>query len=181
MVFPIRLRWGPKGHNMTQRHNHYEAAFEDYIRSRGWPYIPVDEQKKAIFAGKRIKSFDFLINHPSGKRWLVDVKGRKFPYQGNKGKRYWENWVTREDLEGLREWKAVFGQDFEPIFAFVYWLLGPPEREPETEIHLYRNEYYAFYWVSAADYAAHARQRSPKWDTVSVPGVDFRRLIKPLH
>ena len=46
---------------MARRHNHYEAAFEDYLRSRGWPYLPVDEQKKAIFAGARVKSFDFLV------------------------------------------------------------------------------------------------------------------------
>ena len=62
---------------MTQRHIHYEAAFEDYLRSRGWPYIPVDEQKKAIFAGARIKSFDFLVYRPGertpgGKHRLED-------------------------------------------------------------------------------------------------------------
>jgi hypothetical protein len=40
---------------MAHRHVHYEAAFEDYIRSRGWPYIPVDEQKKEIFSGAGMK------------------------------------------------------------------------------------------------------------------------------
>ncbi len=27
---------------------------------------------------------------------------------------------------------------------------------------VFGNEYYAFLWISALDYAAHARQRSPK-------------------
>ncbi len=165
---------------MTQRHIHYEAAFEDYLRSRGWPYIPVDEQKKAIFAGARIKSFDFLVYRPGERPWLVDVKGRKFPYDGKNGKRYWENWVTHEDLDGLRHWATAFGNEFETGLVFVYWLVGPPDREPTGEVHAFRNEYYSFLWISASDYAAHARRRSPKWGTVTVPAREFRSLVKPL-
>lgn len=165
---------------MTQRHIHYEAAFEDFVRSRGWPYLPVDEQKKAIFSGARIKSFDFVVYPPSGKAWLVDVKGRKFPYEAKGQKRYWENWVMQEDLDGLRHWQDVFGDGFEPGLVFAYWLLGSPAREPTNHVHAFRGEYYCFLWISALDYAAHARQRSPKWNTVSVPTADFRRLAKPL-
>ena len=64
---------------MAHRNIHYEAAFEDYLRAKGWPYIAVDEAKKAIFAGGAIKSFDFLVYSASGPNLLVDVKGRKFP------------------------------------------------------------------------------------------------------
>ena len=163
---------------MTRRHIHYEAAFEDYVRSRGWPYVPVDEHKKAIFSGARIKSFDFLVYPPGEVAWLVDVKGRKFPYDCKGGRRYWENWATREDLEGLRQWKAVFGSGFEPVLMFVYWLLGPPVAEPSPDVHVFRNEYYAFLPVTAADYAAHARTRSPKWNTVTVPTRAFRSMVR---
>jgi len=166
---------------MAQRHNHYEAAFEDYVRSRGWPYLPVDEHKKALFAGARVKSFDFLVYRPGTPAWLVDVKGRKFPYDGKHGKRYWENWVTREDVEGLRQWEGVFGPGFEPIFLFAYWLVGPGDREPSPEIHLFRERYYAFVFVSASEYSQQARQRSPKWDTIDVPTRAFRKLVKPLY
>ena len=166
---------------MTRRHIHYEAAFEDYLRSCGWPYIPVDEQKNAIFAGARIKSFDFLVYRPGKRAWLVDIKGRKFPYDGKGGKRYWENWVTREDLEGLHRWEGVFGEGFEPGLVFVYWLTGPADRDPTDEVHVFKNEYYSFLWISALDYAAHARRRSPKWNTVSLPTEAFRKLAKPLH
>ena len=165
---------------MAQRHIHYEAAFEDFVRSRGWPYIPVDEKKRAIFSGARIKSFDFLVYPPGESAWLVDVKGRKFPYEGKGGRRYWENWVTREDLEGLHRWEEVFGDGFEPVLVFVYWLVGPPGREPSPDVHVFRNEYYAFLAISASDYEAHARTRSPKWNTVTVPTRAFRRLASPV-
>ena len=166
---------------MTQRHVHYAAAFEDYLRSRGWPYIPVDEQRKIIFAGARVKSFDFLVYPPGRTAWLVDIKGRKFPYDGAGGKRYWENWVTREDLEGLRSWAGVFGEGFEAILVFAYWLVGSTGRLPTTNVHCFRNEHYAFLWVSAATYGASARQRSPKWETLTVPSRTFRALARPLE
>ncbi|UCF32365.1 MAG: HYExAFE family protein [Phycisphaerales bacterium] len=166
---------------MTRRHVHYEAAFEDYVRSRGWPYVPVDEQKKVIFSGARIKSFDFLVYPPEGPAWLADVKGRKFPYDLEGGKRYWDNWVTREDLDGLLSWESVFGEGFQAVLVFAYWLLGPPERQPTTHVHGFRNEYYSFLQVSASTYKAHARQRSPKWDTLSMSHPLFRELAKPIE
>lgn len=166
---------------MSRRHIHYEAAFEDYVRSQGWPYVPVDEGRKAIFSGARIKSFDFLVYRPGKRAWLVDVKGRKFPYVINGTKRYWENWVTREDLEGLRQWKSVFGEDFEPGLMFAYWLVNPTDPEPRATLHRHREENYGFLWISAADYVANSRPRSAAWNTVSVPTRIFRALAKPLQ
>ena len=165
---------------MTRRHVHYEAAFEDYLRSRGWPYVPVNEQRKAIFAGARVKSFDFLVYPPDQNGWLVDVKGRKFPYDGAGGKRYWENWVTREDLEGLKSWEGVFGGGFTSVLVFAYWLVGPPGRLPTADVHGFRGEYYSFLWVSAAAYGANARPRSPKWETFSLSGRTFQKLAAPV-
>lgn len=165
---------------MARRYIHYEAAFEDFIRSRGWAYLPVDEKKKAIFSGARVKSFDFLVYPPGQRAWLVDIKGRKFPYEVNGSKRYWENWVTREDLEGLRRWQGVFGPDFEPVLVFAYWLTREDPPEPTAAVHLFRNQVYAFLKVSAASYAAHARRRSPKWDTLSVPARAFRSMAQPV-
>ena len=82
---------------MAHRRVHYEAAFEDYLRSKGLPYVAVDEAKRAIFAGASIKSFDFLVYSASGPNLLADVKGRKFPdaIPGRKrgASQAWENWV----------------------------------------------------------------------------------------
>jgi len=166
---------------MAQRHVHYEAAFEDYVRSRGWPYVPVDEQRKAIFGGARIKSFDFLVYRSPGEGWLVDVKGRKFPYTLAGGRRYWENWVTREDIDDLYKWKGVFGDGFEPVFVFAYWLSGVDIREPGSEIHTFKDELYAFLWVSVNEYERRARMRSPRWDTVAMSTRDFREIVQPVH
>ena len=113
---------------------HYEAAFEDYLRSRGIPYVPVDETRRALFAGTKVKSFDFLVYPPQHKPWIVDVKGRKFPYVSEDGSlRYWENWVTQEDLLSLAEWEKVFPADFESRFIFAYLLAGRPERWPSSK------------------------------------------------
>ncbi|MFW5839441.1 MAG: HYExAFE family protein, partial [Planctomycetota bacterium] len=88
---------------MAHRNVHYEVAFEDYLRCKGWPYVAVDEAKKAIFADAAVKSFDFMVYSESGPNLLVDVKGRKFPDTSpgrRSSSRAWENWVTREDIEG---------------------------------------------------------------------------------
>ena len=77
---------------MANRDNHYEAAFEDYLRSRGVPYVAVDEAKRSVLSdGASIKSLDFIVSSAGPVRWLVDVKGRKFP-SGDIQKQFWKNW-----------------------------------------------------------------------------------------
>lgn len=164
---------------MTRRHIHYEAAFEDYLRSQGMPYIAVDEAKKAIFSGERIKSFDFLVYGKRRQGFLIDVKGRKFPYQTDGAKRYWENWVAQEDIDDLERWQGVFGSEFVATFVFAYWLTEPNGRWPDAPAHPYRGEYYSFLSISVADYAQHTRPRSAKWGTVSLPTKEFKRLVQP--
>ena len=165
---------------MVQRHHHYEAAFEDFLRAHGWPYIPVNEGRTAIFSGRRIKSFDFVVYRPGQAVWLADVKGRKFPYDTGSGKRYWENWVTREDLTSLSRWEEVFGEGFRAVLVFAYWIPSDASRLPSSTLHLFRGEQYAFLWLAVADYAAGARTRSPSWDTLSLPTRKFRSLLQPV-
>ena len=93
---------------MSKPSAHYEAALADFLRSRGVPYVAVDEARRSIFGGAKIKSFDFIAYPPNGPSWLIDVKGRKFPYASGGAARYWENWVTQADLDGLEKWEAVF-------------------------------------------------------------------------
>jgi len=164
---------------MTRRHIHYEAAFEDYLRSKGIPYVPVDETRKVIFSGSKIKSFDFLVYPGDNRHWIVDVKGRQFPYKTRRGRgRYWENWVTQQDLEGLAEWQKVFGEDFESYFVFAYLLSGAPEHWPTGVPHRFREERYAFFSVTLTDYQAHCRVRSASWKTVSVARNAFREITQ---
>ena len=73
---------------MAKRDNHYEAAFEAYLRWLGVPYIAVSETHRSQLgcttrpmgeALKRpsLKSLDFVVSPFSRSgQWLVDVKGR---------------------------------------------------------------------------------------------------------
>ena len=48
---------------MANRDNHYEAAFEEFLRSRGVPYVAVDEAKRSLLSdGASIKSLDFIVS-----------------------------------------------------------------------------------------------------------------------
>ena len=58
--------------------NHYERAFESWLRDNHIKYVAVDEQKRATFARSRIKSFDFLLYPPNGQIIIAEVKGRSF-------------------------------------------------------------------------------------------------------
>ena len=162
---------------MTRRNIHYEAAFEDYLRCRGWPYVAVDEAKKAIFADAAIKNFDFLVYSQSGRNLLADIKGRKFPDKGagrrQRVSRAWENWVSREDVEGLQEWEKIFGDDFAATLIFAYWLQGPPQRAPFSDVHVFRKRHYAFVAILLHDYVTAARPRSAKWQTIAMPSAAF--------
>src|ERR1043165_9765394 len=93
-----RRRMGPR----TKPVIHYEAAFEDYLRRKGLPYVAVDEAKKALVAGAKLKSFDFVVYRPDGKNLLVDVKGRKLSPK-KRGTATLQNWTTREDIDDLRQ------------------------------------------------------------------------------
>src|SRR5688572_2898382 len=64
---------------MANRDNHYEAAFEAYLRDRRLPYVAVDEGRRALAADESLKSLDFIVSPPGARSWLVDVKGRRFP------------------------------------------------------------------------------------------------------
>lgn len=156
---------------------HYEAAFEVLLRQKGLPYIAVDEAKKALFSGAKLKSFDFVVYRPEGKNLLVDVKGRKL--SGGKGSL--QNWVTREDIDDLRQWQDIFGDGFTAMFLFMYYWPGTPETAPLSEMFSHGEKWYGMLGISVVDYREHMKNRSEAWGTVSLPMADFRRLAKPFE
>lgn len=189
---------------MANRDNHYEAAFEEFLRTRGVPYVAVDEAKRSLMSnGASIKSLDFIVsggivvsaapgtgeeagstNAGAGSKasrtsWLVDVKGRRFP-SGEIQKQYWKNWSTRDDLRSLAQWEELFGANFRGLFVFAYAVLGDRAPLPAEELFEFRNNLYGFIAVPLSDYAAHAQPISPRWDTWAMPAADFRRLARPL-
>ena len=44
---------------MAQRHNHYELAFEAYLRHERVAYVAVDEQRRSLIAGGSLKNLDY--------------------------------------------------------------------------------------------------------------------------
>ncbi|NIA06988.1 MAG: HYExAFE family protein [Actinobacteria bacterium] len=161
--------------------NHYERAVLDFLRSRSVPYLRVHEAKRSVFSGTKFKSFDLVVYPEYQGNILVDVKGRKWPYLSRGGKRYWENWVTAEDLESLRHWEMVFGQGFRAAFVFCYWLTEPENLPVQTGIHAFGGHKYGFLLVWLSDYTDNMRLRSRRWRTVSMGAARFRELAQPLE
>ncbi|MBN2448059.1 MAG: HYExAFE family protein [Phycisphaerae bacterium] len=169
-----------RGGAALKPHIHYEAAFEDFIRHAGIPYVAVDEAKRAAFREAKLKSFDFIVYSEHGSNWLVDVKGRRWATRANTRKPAWENWVTQDDLDGLTQWQTVFGEGFRALLVFAYWI--QVEADPPAEIvHEFRDERYVFAGVPVEEYKLHARVRSPKWGTVNMPTREFAGHVRPMR
>ncbi len=167
---------------MANRDNHYEAAFEEYLRGHGLPYVAVDEARRSLLSsGASLKSLDFIVSSLGPTTWLVDVKGRHFPTSNGEGRQYWKNWSTQDDLESLSQWEELFGRGFCALFVFAYEVLGDRAPLPESQLYEHRDRLYGFVAVRLCDYAQHARRISPSWDTVAMPTAEFRRLARPME
>lgn len=164
-----------------KRDNHYEVAFESYLRARKVGYVAVNEAKRSPTAEGEpgLKSVDFIVLGQA--RLVVDVKGRRFPGGSRDTPRLvWQNWATESDLDGLARWAAHLGPDYRGILAFVYHIGGAyslPDGTPD--LFEYGGSQYLARAIPAADYTAAMRRRSKKWGTVHLPTAEFRRLVRP--
>ena len=71
-------------------------AFEAFLRASGTPYVAVDEAKRALFSGVKLKAFHFVVYSATGPNILATVK----PFsQGN----------MRAEMG---RWEEVFGKGF---------------------------------------------------------------------
>jgi len=103
------------------RGNHYETAFEAYLRDRRLGYVAVDESRRSSLDDEPVKSIDFIVYGHGGARLLVDIKGRKFPGgKAGKPRHVWQNWVFREDVEGLERWAVSFGAEYRGVLDFNF-------------------------------------------------------------
>ncbi len=160
--------------------NHYELAFEAYLRNHQLAYIAIDETKRSLNKQGSLKNFDFVVVTDEGKSCLVDVKGRKFP-AGQNQKRYWLNWVGREDLRSQLRWQEEFGEAFEPMFVFAYWVVGERSPVPVEELFYHRNRWYGFVSIGLRDYLAGVRVLSLAWETFTMSVQDFREKSTSLE
>lgn len=166
---------------MADRGNHYEAAFEAFLRQQRLPYLAVDEARRSLMGdGRSLKSLDFVVTTDGGVTWLIDVKGRRFP-SGETQKQYWKNWSFRDDLDSLRQWEALFGPGFAGMFVFAYHVLGDRAPLPAGELFAFRRNLYAFLGIELGVYMQYAEELSPSWETVAMRRGVFRRLVRPVH
>lgn len=170
---------------MSKRSNHYEAAFEEYLRARRAPYVAVDETRRSLLpfdlpedAAGSLKSLDFIVTSSSGETWLVDVKGRNFP--SGRQRRFWKNWSTEDDVASLGRWQNLFAGRFQSLLVFAYNVIEEAAPLPEDRLYVFRDARYAFLAVRLEHYAAYAKLISPKWRTLAMPSAEFRRWAQPM-
>jgi hypothetical protein len=169
---------------MAKRDNHYEAAFENWLRWIRVPYVAVDEAHRSVMPRmslpeRTIKSLDFIVSPPASPgAWLVDVKGRQFP---TAGRQYWRNWSTADELEGLASWESLFPGTSTGLLVFAYNVVGDRAPLPSEELFVYRDRLYGFVGIRLDHYASFATPLSARWGTVSVPIAKFRALARPVR
>lgn len=163
------------------RENHYEAAFEAYLRQRGVAFVAVNETHRTLLGQGDIKSVDFIIVSPAESRMVIDVKGRRYP--GGTAEhpiKTWQNWSSLEDIDGLIRWSQLLGADYRGVLAFVYQIQAPfvlPDSTPDAFV--FRGETYLIRGIEVQAYHRAMRIRSPRWGTVHLPTAAFRELVQP--
>ena len=169
---------------MAKRDNHYDVAFEAYLRANGIPYVAVNETRRspggsADTDNETLKNVDFIVS-PKGTRlsWLVDVKGRHFP--AGRRKQYWRNWTTGDELSSLARWEKLFGNQFAGLLVFAYLGLDDVAPLPPDQLFSFRDRLYGFVGVELHHYLTFGKVISPKWNTLAIPGQKFRSLARPV-
>lgn len=166
---------------------HYERAFEAWLRRDGIPAVLVEDAKRAILEPgavlelhdpggqpRRLKSFDFVA-YGGERHALVEVKGRRVDLRrGGAGRR--ESWTTVEDIRSMSIWERLFGEPFSAVLVFLYWLDGPVGLSGEERVFRFEGRAYAHRAVALGDYARAMKPRSPRWGTVDLPAGAFERL-----
>ncbi len=155
--------------------NHYEQAFENWLRDNRIQYVSVDEQKRATFARSKIKSFDFLLYPPNGRIIIAEVKGRTFKGTSLAKLTGLECWVTTEDIDGLTGWQKVFGPGHQAVFIFAYKIENVDVDFDGRDFYDFARNRYVFFCVRLDDYRKFMKRRSPKWQTVTLPADKFRK------
>jgi len=163
---------------MAQRHNHYEAAFEQYLRASRVAYVAVSQQRRSLIAKGSLKNLDFIVSPSDTVSLLVDIKGRRFP-SGQRSRQYWKNWSTWDDLESLARWQDKLGPTSCSLLVFAYHVIGSRAPIDAERLFHHGDHRYAFLAVKVVDYVRFAKPLSQSWKTVALPTRLFRQAAFP--
>ena len=170
---------------MTKRkgsYSHYELMFENFLREHQFLYIAVNEDKRPIFNGEKIKNFDFIVVSKSGKLILIDVKGKQFPYVSKLGKNYWENWVGLDDVKFLEMWAKIFNTI--GIIVFPYLIRYKDDKKLFKDISEFRGNSYGIVAIEVNEYHKNSKPRSKHgegtFNAISISREKMPKLVKPI-
>ncbi len=174
--------------------NQYEQAFAGWLIDNGFQHVAVDQQKRKILARSSIKTFDFLLYPPAGKLIVAELKGRKFKGSALTNMTGLECWVGIDDIRGLTQWEQVFddpsasaragastGARAEAFFIFAYELENVDVDTDGREVYCFNDRRYMFLAISLSQYRAFMTDRSPSWQTVTMPAARFRQFAIPVR
>jgi len=168
----------------TGQANHYEVAFESWLGEARIPFVPINQTRRLAVADQDLKSFDFLLWPDTSHPVLAEVKGRTFSGRSLAGLRGLDCWTTAEDTEDLLRWQELFRPghpDCRGVFVFAFRLEQVDVAADGLETYTQDNRRYVFFAVEADAYLEYRKQRSPKWQTVTLGVKDFRKIAIPLH
>jgi len=155
--------------------NHYEQAFESWLKDNRIRYLAIDENKRAALGHSKIKSFDFLLYPPNQNIIIAEVKGRTFKGTSLVRLKGFECWVTMDDVEGLACWQRIFGPDYQAAFVFAYKISNVDVDFDGRQMFDFNGRRYIFFGLSLDEYQRNMKLRSPKWKTVTLPAEKFRK------
>ena len=161
--------------------NDYEKAFGNWLIENQVEFVSTADQHAPVFEQSSMKSFDFLLCPPSGKKIIAEVKGRRFKGAKLEGLSHLECWVTTDDVDGLSLWQKTLGPEYDATFIFAYKVQNIDVDFDGREIFEFGDDHYFFFAVRLADYIRFMKQRSPKWKTVTLPAGKFRSCAKPVR
>lgn len=160
--------------------NHYERAFEGWLKENGVGYLAIDQHKRASFSRSKIKSFDFLFYSADMRAYIAEVKGRKFSGKNFSAFGNLPNWVTDDDITGLQNWIEIFAGQYMGLFVFAYDVMNIDVETDGREIFEYQGKRYVFTAVRLRDYLAGATVRSIKWKTLHLSAEYYKQCIADL-
>ncbi len=154
--------------------NHYERAFESWLIDHQVEYVRADEHQRIGTARQTVKNFDFLLYAPLGRRIVVEVKGRTFAGTSLAGLKGLECWVTRDDVRGLGAWAKALGPGHEAAFVFAYRAARIDVDFDGRDVLCLGPDRYVFFCIRLEDYRRHMKERSVRWQTVTLSADHFR-------
>ena len=147
-------------------------------------YIAINEVKRPVFNGERVKNFDFIVVSKSGKLILIDVKGKQFPYESKYGKNYWENWIGIDDGKFLRMWSKIFGSNAVGILVFAYLVSYKEDEKYFKDVFTFKGNKYGLVAIEINKYLKYSKPRSKcgkgAFNAISVSREKLSNLVKPV-